>query len=360
MDFYQNIFDDVDMDPLIGGHSNQECHHTSPIVSINVNLEWDLNIWGQDLDDEELGLSTDSMKMVPQSRNFQELTPVNEAYDLEEANPATSSPATSSPATSAQSDPLDPEGKKLTFGTQPGLEQVPSAPVPSAAVPSAAVPSAAVPSAATELHTIGVVTDPQAQKRAEHLQIQQEGERHAQLAVVYEAQQRSKLQPPSSDGSQTVSGAQYSGAQYSGAKGFTCEECGMNCTCKSALERHMLTHSGERPFKCNQCDRAFKSSNQLKVHIRTHSGEKPFKCNQCDKAFAESSNLTKHKKIHTGEKLFGCTQCGKVFSQNSNLKVHIRDHTGERPFKCNQCDRAFKSSSTLTSHKKSRHTVSAV
>lgn len=81
---------------------------------------------------------------------------------------------------------------------------------------------------------------------------------------------------------------------FSGRTDFTCKECGMVFSKKSALEVHSRVHSGIRPYSCNICDKKFSIYGNLKRHLLIHTGERPYQCSLCSNGFKNSSHLLRH------------------------------------------------------------------
>lgn len=137
---------------------------------------------------------------------------------------------------------------------------------------------------------------------------------------------------------------------YTVVKPYTCEQCGKDFNCRSALNVHLKVHTRERPYNCETCGSAFSQASHLQDHQRLHTGEKPFKCDVCSKSFSRSSHLRSHQRVHTGEKPYKCEECGKNFICSSNLYIHQRVHTGEKPYKCVDCGKEFSRPSSLQAH----------
>ena len=81
-------------------------------------------------------------------------------------------------------------------------------------------------------------------------------------------------------------------------KRYKCLLCGIFCTSKSTMHKHLFRHNGKKPFKCKICGRAFNIKYSLKRHLMTHTGEKPFGCSVCNKAFARKDYRDVHERSH--------------------------------------------------------------
>lgn len=82
-------------------------------------------------------------------------------------------------------------------------------------------------------------------------------------------------------------------------KKFICDVCARQCSRRSQLTRHMLTHGGERRFECGKCGRRFLLREMLRRHLRAvHARVRPHLCNLCGRPFAEKHQLNTHMKVH--------------------------------------------------------------
>ncbi|VEN48043.1 unnamed protein product [Callosobruchus maculatus] len=175
---------------------------------------------------------------------------------------------------------------------------------------------------------------------------------------------------------------------------YTCRECNISFTRKSAyrvhcakhkktkchicekfirsdnFNKHLLVHTSG-PSLCNLCGAQLKNSESLRCHISKNHNSSRFVCEECGKKFKIKYNLIRHKKVHTGIRNFKCETCGKAFftkgdlvthhkmthkklrphicefcgtafSSQSALRIHRRQHTNEKPFVCDQCDQGFR------------------
>lgn len=176
-----------------------------------------------------------------------------------------------------------------------------------------------------------------------------------------------------------------------------CLVCGVSCSTKYSLQRHMLHHEPRsNTFKCDTCEKSFTmrryllthmrekhppinhgvaddalknlplpefcticnksfiNRNYFRQHMKKHTTAKPYKCHICGWEFHERGNLNRHINAHTGEKPYYCKICNKSFATRYG-KDHERTHTGEKKHQCTECGFRFISASALRRHSV-RHT----
>jgi len=111
-------------------------------------------------------------------------------------------------------------------------------------------------------------------------------------------------------------------------------------------------------FRCGYCDVVFEDSEMLEIHLTTHlrkREKKRCKCLLCGIICSSRSTMHKHLRRHNGDKPFSCTICGRAFNLKYSLKRHLMTHTGEKPFKCSVCDKAFARKDRRDVHTKVNH-----
>lgn len=140
--------------------------------------------------------------------------------------------------------------------------------------------------------------------------------------------------------------------------GTTCDICGKQHGCRSALEIHYRSHTKHRPFKCEICGKAFTTRGNMKQHILTHKPEEIQWNSQLEKVAPSQVPSPTRPDVpslstNDSKKLGGrhqCHICLKGFSSSSAVQIHLRTHTGDRPFKCSDCGKAFTTKGNLKVH----------
>ncbi|XP_069113252.1 zinc finger protein 850-like [Argopecten irradians] len=118
----------------------------------------------------------------------------------------------------------------------------------------------------------------------------------------------------------------------------SCNVCGVTCSRKDTLERHLLLHTKrERSFKCATCGKGFYEKYRLYKHEKTHDGM-TYDCDVCRRTFKSTVSLRDHMKGHRGELDHKCNNCGKSFVSFKILRGHQRTAHGPKK-KCPVCNK---------------------
>lgn len=135
-----------------------------------------------------------------------------------------------------------------------------------------------------------------------------------------------------------------------------CLTCGVRCSNKYSLQRHMLHHMPKTTtLKCDDCGKTFTMRRYLLTHIREkhppvnhgvtndalNNLPLPEICTICNKSFTNKSYFRQHMKKHTTAKSYKCHICGWEFHERGNLNRHIDAHTGAKPYYCKICNKSF-------------------
>ncbi|XP_016145633.1 zinc finger protein 827-like isoform X2 [Sinocyclocheilus grahami] len=181
---------------------------------------------------------------------------------------------------------------------------------------------------------------------------------------------KSLLAPPSSAGSQSISGP---GTEEKTEKGFECVFCNFVCKTRPMYERHLQIHLITRMFECDVCHKFMKTPEQLLEHKKCHTvpagGLKPaameghlkmhykmeYRCRICQAMWANQAELERHTRAHRLGNHYKCEQCGYLSKTANKLIEHMRVHTGERPFHCDRCSYSCKRKDNLNLHKRLKH-----
>nr|CAH7757645.1 unnamed protein product [Callosobruchus chinensis] len=139
-----------------------------------------------------------------------------------------------------------------------------------------------------------------------------------------------------------------------------CKFCSATCKNVHSLRSHIYRqHRNKNSYVCEECGARFKGNYALLLHqTKSHTGVKKFKCETCGKAFFTKYFLNNHDRMtHKKLRPHVCEFCGTGFSSPYALKTHKRQHTNEKPFVCDQCDEGFRQKVSLRSHLKSKHGI---
>lgn len=110
---------------------------------------------------------------------------------------------------------------------------------------------------------------------------------------------------------------------------FICDTCGKMLSRKDVLEKHMNMHTKKKQYPCSICEKILFNPASYRCHLTSHSNE-VFCCEICGIQCTYKSNLYRHLKTHVAEKEpFVCKICNKAFTRNDNLKVHLSSHTDD-------------------------------
>lgn len=130
-------------------------------------------------------------------------------------------------------------------------------------------------------------------------------------------------------------------------KKWICNICQKPYSNKSNLRRHISLHDLDerKEFKCPFCSRVFQYQRYLQHHIaymHKPQEEKEHECCICGLTCTTKSSLKRHMMLHTGElensKIFECEKCHKKFKYKKELETHLQYHLDERPYPCDKCN----------------------
>uniref|UniRef100_A0A3Q3ARM0 C2H2-type domain-containing protein n=1 Tax=Kryptolebias marmoratus TaxID=37003 RepID=A0A3Q3ARM0_KRYMA len=122
-------------------------------------------------------------------------------------------------------------------------------------------------------------------------------------------------------------------------------------------EEEEVDVTGEDLYTCNECSMQFSSKSALLEHQNTHhSNGKQFICDHCGKTFAKRSYLRNAAELRTV-----CTRCGNSFASRCSLRRHISWNRCKgvraaanppKTFNCSHCNADFPNSISLLFHQR--------
>ncbi|XP_070606561.1 PR domain zinc finger protein 15 isoform X2 [Erythrolamprus reginae] len=172
-----------------------------------------------------------------------------------------------------------------------------------------------------------------------------------------------------------------------------CPVCGKNFSCRSNMNKHLLTH-GDKKYTCEICGRKFFRVDVLRDHIHVHfkdiaimddhqreefigkigisseenddnsdgsvdSEPHKYSCKRCQLTFGRGKEYLKHiMEVHK-EKGYGCSICNRRFALKATYHAHMVIHLENLPdpnvqkyiHPCEICGRIFNSIGNLERHK---------
>lgn len=140
---------------------------------------------------------------------------------------------------------------------------------------------------------------------------------------------------------------------------WVCNICEKSYSNKSNLRRHISLHdiNERKDYKCPFCSRVFQYQRYLQHHIgymHKSKEEKEHECFVCGLTCTTKSSLKRHMMLHTGDlertKVFECDTCHKKFKYKKELENHIQYHLDERPYPCDKCDYRARTYFNLMNH----------
>jgi len=173
-----------------------------------------------------------------------------------------------------------------------------------------------------------------------------------------------------------------------------CPECGLMCSNRTNLRRHMFLHTGERPHLCQHCGEGFIQRYSLEIHmvsahlelLKSDPNFVEYKCEKCNETFYDNRRFQRHVTVEcnqypesdgseggsrrspaiNSDKPFGCGKCQKRFSLRASLLIHDQVHmkkkqlTGRKVKKpqelkkniCRICGKWFKIRAAMLMHER--------
>ena len=99
---------------------------------------------------------------------------------------------------------------------------------------------------------------------------------------------------------------------------------------------------------CDQCGKVFDDARKYQAHKKIHTKE-PAHCPECGLMCSSRTNLRRHMFLHTGERPHLCQHCGEGFIQRQSLEVHlvsfhldlIKNDPNFVEYDCEKCGKKF-------------------
>ncbi|KAG8450152.1 hypothetical protein GDO86_002689 [Hymenochirus boettgeri] len=135
-----------------------------------------------------------------------------------------------------------------------------------------------------------------------------------------------------------------------------CPECGKMFSCRSNMNKHLLTH-GDKKYTCEICGRKFFRVDVLRDHIHIHFKDIALMNEQQREEFigkigisSEDNDENSDESVEPEPHKYNCKRCQISFARGKEYLKHIMDVHAENGYDCSICHRRFALKATYHAH----------
>ncbi|XP_071994921.1 PR domain zinc finger protein 15 isoform X2 [Engystomops pustulosus] len=136
----------------------------------------------------------------------------------------------------------------------------------------------------------------------------------------------------------------------------TCPVCGKMFSCRSNMNKHLLTH-GDKKYTCEICGRKFFRVDVLRDHIHIHFKDIALMNDQQREEFigkigisSEDNDENSDGSADSEPHKYSCKRCQISFARGKEYLKHIMDIHAENGYDCSICHRRFALKATYHAH----------
>ncbi|XP_040278971.1 PR domain zinc finger protein 15 isoform X2 [Bufo bufo] len=135
-----------------------------------------------------------------------------------------------------------------------------------------------------------------------------------------------------------------------------CPVCGKMFSCRSNMNKHLLTH-GDKKYTCEICGRRFFRVDVLRDHIHIHFKDIALMNDQQREEFigkigisSEDNDDNSDGSVDSEPHKYSCKRCQISFARGKEYLKHIMDVHAENGYDCSICHRQFALKATYHAH----------
>ncbi|XP_073524584.1 PR domain zinc finger protein 15 isoform X6 [Phyllobates terribilis] len=135
-----------------------------------------------------------------------------------------------------------------------------------------------------------------------------------------------------------------------------CPVCGKMFSCRSNMNKHLLTH-GDKKYTCEICGRRFFRVDVLRDHIHIHFKDIALMNDQQREEFigkigisSEDNDDNSDGSVDSEPHKYSCKRCQISFARGKEYLKHIMDVHAENGYDCSICHRRFALKATYHAH----------
>ncbi|KAM9320391.1 PR domain zinc finger protein 15 [Gastrophryne carolinensis] len=135
-----------------------------------------------------------------------------------------------------------------------------------------------------------------------------------------------------------------------------CPECGKVFSCRSNMNKHLLTH-GDKKYTCEICGRKFFRVDVLRDHIHIHFKDIALMNDEQREEFigrigisSEDNDDLSDGSVDSEPHKYACKRCQISFARGKEYLKHIMEVHAENGYNCNICHRRFALKATYRAH----------